>query len=97
MYITVPLLGASSAERIEVSGVAEPVKTEAAGTLSTVIPNREIRNLPLDGRNFYELVLLVPGAVPAAQGSAGSDRGDFTFNIDGAPRRRQQLPPRRHF
>jgi len=42
------------------------IKTDSA-TLSTVIENREVRNLPLDGRNFYELTLLVPGSAPAAQ------------------------------
>lgn len=52
--------------------------------LGTVIDNRQVTNLPLDGRNFYELNLLVPGAVPAAQGSAGSVRGDFAFSVNGA-------------
>ena len=81
--LEIPLLPARSVERIEVSGEAGLLKTESA-TLSTVIQTREIRNLPLDGRNFYELTLLVPGSAPAAQGSAGSERGDFTFNMNGA-------------
>src|SRR5438552_5998260 len=81
--LEIPLLPARSVERIEVSGEAGLLKTESA-TLSTVIQTREIRNLPLDGRNFYELTLLVPCSAPAAQGSAGSERGDFTFNMNGA-------------
>ena len=53
-------------------------------SLGTVIENRQVTGLPLDGRNFYELSLLVPGAVPPAQGSAGSTRGDFAFSVNGA-------------
>ncbi|HKV37554.1 MAG TPA: TonB-dependent receptor [Pyrinomonadaceae bacterium] len=66
---------------VEASGVG--VKKDNA-SLGTVIENRQVTGLPLDGRNFYELSLLVPGAVPPAQGSAGSVRGDFSFSVNGA-------------
>ncbi|MEN3326060.1 MAG: hypothetical protein V7638_867 [Acidobacteriota bacterium] len=67
----------------EVLGEPVPLKKDSA-SLGTVIENRQITGLPLDGRNFYELSLLVPGAVPPAQGSAGSARGDFAFSVNGA-------------
>ena len=60
-----------------------PLKRDSA-SLGSVIENSQITGLPLDGRNFYELSLLVPGAVPPAQGSAGSVRGDFAFSVNGA-------------
>ncbi len=79
--------------RLEVAGTADaylvitdelaPLKKDSA-SLGTVIENRQVTGLPLDGRNFFELNLLVPGAVPAAQGSAGSVRGDFAFSVNGA-------------
>jgi len=65
--------------------VAAPVLVRAdSSALGGVIENRMIVGLPLDGRNFYQLSLLLPGVVPPAQGSAGSVRGAFTVNIDGA-------------
>jgi hypothetical protein len=52
--------------------------------LGTVIEERQIVELPLDGRNFLELALLAPGTAPSAPGSAGSVRGDFAFSANGA-------------
>ncbi len=51
--------------------------------MGTIVENRQILDMPLDGRNFLELTLLAPGAVPAAPGSAGSVRGDFSFSVNG--------------
>ena len=55
-----------------------------ATSLSSRFDPDQIANLPLDGRNFLDLALLTMGAAPAAQGSAGSVRGDFAFNVNGA-------------
>ena len=79
--LTLRIAGPSVAD--EIFAEAPTLKKDSA-SLSTVIENRQITGLPLDGRNFYELSLLVPGAVPPAQGSAGSARGDFAFSVNGA-------------
>jgi hypothetical protein len=69
-------------DRVEVT--APPIELRRGSpALGTVVGNRQLLDMPLDGRNFLELTLLVPGALPAAQGSAGSVRGDFSFNVNG--------------
>ena len=70
-------------DAVQVTDVAEVLRTGSAA-LGGVVDNRLISGLPLDGRNFYELGLLLPGVAPAATGSAGSVRGDFAVNINGA-------------
>jgi Carboxypeptidase regulatory-like domain len=70
-------------DSVEVTASPELIR-EDSSALGGVIENRLIVGLPLDGRNFYELSLLLPGVDPPAQGSAGSVRGAFTINVNGA-------------
>ncbi len=56
---------------------------EVSSAIGTAIPNNYVVDLPLDGRNFLELALLVAGTTPAAVGSPGSDRGRFAFQAAG--------------
>jgi hypothetical protein len=76
-------LATTAAENIQVTGAPELLRSETSA-MGGVIDNRQIVGLPLDGRNFYELSLLLPGVVPAAPGSAGSVRGAFAINVNGA-------------
>jgi hypothetical protein len=70
-------------EQIVVTAVPSLVRADTS-TLGGVIDSRQVQGLPLDGRNFYELSLLLPGVLPSAQGSPGSVRGDFSIQINGA-------------
>ena len=76
-------LAPGGADTVDVSASPELVRQDSSA-LGGVIENRLIVGLPLDGRNFYELSLLLPGVAPPAQGSAGSVRGAFTVNVNGA-------------
>ncbi len=83
LQLEIPLLPGRATEAVEVTAARGLLKTDSAA-LGTVIETWQLRNLPLDGRNFFELSLLLPGTAPAAPGSAGSVRGDFAMNINGA-------------
>jgi hypothetical protein len=52
-------------EIVEVTGEASQVNTEEA-KLATTISTTQIENLPLNGRNVYDLMQLAPGAVNVA-------------------------------
>jgi hypothetical protein len=68
-------------ETTEVVGLAPLTRTDSA-ELGEVIEERAVRELPLNGRNFAQLVYLVPGITP---GQAGENlSGASTFNPRGA-------------
>lgn len=70
-------------DTVNVTAARDVLKTESA-SLSTLIDPSQIRALPLDGRNYLDLALLSAGSAPAAQGSAGSARGDLALHFNGA-------------
>jgi carboxypeptidase family protein/TonB-dependent receptor-like protein len=65
------------AETVTIEGGAPLVNTESA-TVSTVVDQNFVENMPLNGRSFNTLVLLVPGAVGTP--STASQPGQFSFN-----------------
>jgi len=75
-------------DTVEVAGGAPVLETENA-TIGTVIENRRIVDLPLNGRNPLQLVSLTPGATtngPASsqgQQRMGGARNAFSLNVAG--------------
>ncbi|MBI1764060.1 MAG: carboxypeptidase regulatory-like domain-containing protein [Acidobacteria bacterium] len=65
------------AEIAEVTAATTLVNTESS-ELGQVIEERSVKELPLNGRNFAQLVYLVPGVTPGQQGENLS--GASTFN-----------------
>lgn len=81
------------AETVDVPAVASLLQTEASSAGSTILP-LEIEQMPINGRNYLDLMQLVPGVAINRQADAGSDaavpvlgeRGNNTgFLIDGLP------------
>ena len=76
-------------QTIEVSASGELLTTENA-TVGTVIEEKRITELPLNGRNFFSLVALSPGVTtnfqPAAQAAnrQGGTRAGLTMSLAGA-------------
>jgi outer membrane receptor protein involved in Fe transport len=81
--VEIPLLAGHRTETVTVTAGRSLLSTETAA-LGGVVESLLVAGLPLDGRNFYELSLLISGVAPPAQGSAGSVRGNFAVNVNGA-------------
>jgi hypothetical protein len=61
----------SVSEKVLVQATAAIVNTET-GAMGTVIENKAIVDMPLNGRNFAQLATMLPNAVVQTSGTAGS-------------------------
>jgi hypothetical protein len=52
----------SATEVVEVTGNAPTIETESS-QLGTIVTGEQVGNLPLNGRNVYDLIQMAPGAV----------------------------------
>jgi hypothetical protein len=65
---------------------AAPLVEKSTSEISTVIEEKQIENLPLNGRNFTQLATLIPGVnrgIPGSNssgGSAGTDAETFRYS-----------------
>jgi hypothetical protein len=64
---------------VEASPLGVQTETSSVGT---TIDQQQVSEVPLNGRNFLELALLVPGVVPGTEGTRISDRGG-ALNVNG--------------
>lgn len=72
-------------ESVQVSAAAPLVQTES-GSRGEVLDNRQITQLPLSGRNVYNLTALVPGSAPDNSGRVrinGARARSNEFLVDG--------------
>lgn len=76
---TIPV-GAVS-DSVTVQGGA-PMLNTSDGSVSTVIDQTYVANMPLNGRSFQSLILLTPGAVTNSpqSASAAGQKGEFSIN-----------------
>jgi hypothetical protein len=72
----------SVSETVTVSSAPTLLETETSSH-STVIGTRQVEDLPLNGRSYADLVLLVPGARKSVLENNGTSSREGSFNING--------------
>jgi hypothetical protein len=69
---------AGALEHVSVSGAPQLVDTQATA-VSTLLDERAIADLPLNGRRFSDLMLLSPGVTQDPRSLTSSTNGDLSF------------------
>jgi hypothetical protein len=80
--LNVTLKVGRSTQTVTVESAAPMVNTEE-GRLSDLVSGSEATQLPLNGRNIYQLMQLIPGAVNSAQVDFEAGAGGSSTNING--------------
>ncbi|HEY3838644.1 MAG TPA: carboxypeptidase regulatory-like domain-containing protein, partial [Bryobacteraceae bacterium] len=73
-------------DQVSVSATSAQLQTEDA-TPSTVIDQKKVGDLPLNGRNFIQLAQLVPGTTPGAPGDGNTSFAGTGYTVSAAGQR----------
>lgn len=93
LTLDIPLEVGAVQGQVDIVGYAQLLNPTSSATGATVTP-QQIREMPTNGRNYLDLMQLVPGVVVNRQANAGSDNstpvlgeraGNNNFLIDGQP------------
>jgi hypothetical protein len=80
--VDVTLQAGSVSEEVTVTSAAQLLDTETSSH-STVIGTKQVEDLPLNGRSYADLVLLVPGARKSGLENTTTSSREGSFNING--------------
>jgi Carboxypeptidase regulatory-like domain/TonB dependent receptor len=72
------------AQKVEVVGEALPMVDSTSNTLGGIIESKVITNLPVNGRDYQKLILLVPGAASGPDAITDSAGSYGTVSVNGA-------------
>ena len=93
LTLDIPLEVGAVQEQVDVVEFAQLLNPTGSSTGSTITP-QQIKEMPTNGRNYLDLMQLVPGVVVNRQANVGSDNstpvlgersGNNNFLIDGQP------------
>jgi outer membrane receptor protein involved in Fe transport len=72
------------AQTVEVQGEELPMVESTSNTLGGIVESKVAANLPVNGRDYQKLILLVPGASAAPDGISDSPGSYGTLSVNGA-------------
>jgi len=74
----------SSTTRVEVIGEELPMVESTSNTLGAIVESTVVTNLPVNGRDYQKLILLVPGATSGPDAITDSPGSYGTVSVNGA-------------
>lgn len=83
LRVDVKLEVGAETQIVTVEAAAPLVNTEQ-GSLSALVSGSQVQNMPLNGRNIYELMQLIPGAVNSVTVDLEQTNGGSQTNVNGA-------------
>lgn len=81
--LPVKLNVASQATTVEISAVAATVETTST-TIANVVSPKAVQDLPMNGRDFRQMIKLAPGVSPTSSSVNGMRTSGNNYQIDGA-------------